>query len=58
MSDNMGEKTQHEPPSKFEWRPEDVIILSEEECDAADAEYEKWLAEKGSDTASQGIQLT
>jgi hypothetical protein len=48
--DDKGEKTQREPPSKFEWRPEDVIILSEEECDAAVAEYEEWLAEKGRDT--------
>jgi hypothetical protein len=52
MSDDMGEKTKHEPPSKFEWRPEDVIILSQEETDAADAEYEEWLAAKGRDAAS------
>jgi hypothetical protein len=52
MSDHNGENTKREPRSKFEWRPEDVILLSEEESDAAEAEYAEWLAEQGRDTES------
>jgi len=42
MSDDFGEYIH--PQSKFEWRPEDVTILTDEEAAAADAEYQEWLS--------------
>ena len=44
MNDDTGDDDVR-PQSKFEWRPEDIIILSKEEGDAAVAEFEQWRAE-------------
>jgi hypothetical protein len=41
------------PQSKFEWRPEDITILSKEEGDAAEAEYDEWLAEMDRETSGE-----
>jgi hypothetical protein len=48
MSDN-----ESKPQSKFEWRPEDITILSKEEGDAAEAEYNEWLAEMDRETSGE-----
>jgi hypothetical protein len=52
MSDELGD---HNPKqqSKFEWRPEDIIILSPEESDAATAEFEEWQDEPAQRTPPQ-----
>ena len=53
MSDNES-KSQ----SKFEWRPEDITILSKEEGDAAEAEYNEWLAEMDRETSGENAELS
>ena len=44
MSDDLNARTQ-ELQSKFEWRPDDVTILSDVESAAAITEYEEGRAE-------------
>jgi hypothetical protein len=39
------------PQSKFEWRPEDIIILTPEESAAAEAEYRELLAKMATQDA-------
>ena len=40
------------PRSKFEWGPDDVTLLSQEEADTALAEYLKWRRSCDKDVAS------
>jgi hypothetical protein len=40
------------PRSKFEWGPDDVTLLSQEEADAAMAEYLEWRRSSDTDVAS------
>jgi hypothetical protein len=44
------------PQSKFEWRPEDITILSKEEGDAAVAEFEEWQAEIAREVSGESTQ--
>lgn len=44
MTENEGERTRPEGQSKFEWRPEDIVILDPDEAAAAEAEYQELLA--------------
>jgi hypothetical protein len=55
MGDDISDKGP-KPQSKFEWRPEDITILSKEEGDAAETEYEQWLAENDKKTADKKAQ--
>jgi hypothetical protein len=41
------------PQSKFEWRPEDVTIVSPEEAATDEAEFEEWLAESSDEINSE-----
>ena len=43
---NEEDDRESRPQSKFEWRPGDVVMDTQEETDAAIAEYEEWLAEQ------------
>ena len=55
MSDHMSAK-ESKPQSKFEWRPEDITILSKEEGDAAEAEYDEWLAKMDRETSGENAE--
>ncbi len=44
------------PQSKFEWRPDDVIVLSQEEADAVKAEYLEWLLSPDKNAVPEGPQ--
>jgi len=55
VSDHMSDE-ESKPQSKFEWRPEDITILSKEEGDAAEAEYDEWLAEMDRETAGENAR--
>jgi hypothetical protein len=52
MRDEMGDHSPKEQ-SKFEWRPEDIIILSPEESAAATEEFEECQAELAQKTPSE-----
>lgn len=55
MGDQMSDN-ESKPQSKFEWRPEDITILSKEEGDAAEAEYNEWLAEMDRETSGENAE--
>ena len=44
MSDELVDGDGPRPISKFEWRPEDVTILSDADAALAEAEYREWRA--------------
>jgi hypothetical protein len=50
MSEFLGDK-EAGAQSKFEWRPEDVTILTPEEAAAAEAEYQELLVEMDREAA-------
>ena len=45
MTDDTRDTDHLKPQSKFEWRPEDITVLTEEETAEAEAEYLELLAE-------------
>ena len=45
MTYEEGNNTMAERQSRFEWRPEDIVILTPDEAAIAEAEYQELLAE-------------
>ena len=53
MTDGTEGKNFSRPQSKFEWRPDDITILNEEESTAAEVEYQEQLAEMEAEEGSR-----
>ena len=56
MKDGEGKDIYSEPQSKFDWRPGDVEISSDEDAAQATAEYEEWLATSALEAAAKDAQ--
>jgi hypothetical protein len=53
MNDGEERRAEPEQRSKFEWRPEDITILTPAEAANAEAEYQELLAEIDEKTQSR-----